>query len=184
MAMDSMTLTPRDAAAALRDIEEAQARSATLQNYHRAAPHFMLWGVLWVVAYTLSDFFPMHRGAIWAVVVPIGVIAGLIVTRGGRSGLGWRYGAGMVAVVVFFFAAALVMWPVSDRQVAAFIPLFVALMYVLRGIGSGLRYVGAGICVAVLTLLGFFLLKDHFFLWMAGVGGGSLILASVWLQRV
>jgi hypothetical protein len=179
-----MVLTPQDAAAALRDIEQVQARSATLHDYHRAAPHFMIWGVLWAVGYTLNDFFPMHIGAVWAVVVPIGVIAGLIAMRGDHKGLGWRYGAGMVAVFAFFFAAVLVMWPVSDRQVAAFIPLFVALMYVLRGIWGGLRYVGTGICVAALTLLGFFLLKDHFFLWMAGVGGSSLILASVWLRRV
>jgi hypothetical protein len=179
-----MALTPQDAAAALRDIEQIQARSATLYGYHRAAPHFMIWGVLWAVAYTLNDFFPMHTRAIWTVVTPIGLVAGLVATRGGQSGIGWRYGAGMVAVFAFFFAAIAVTWPVSDRQVAAFIPLFVALMYVLRGIWSGLRYVGAGICVAALTLLGFFLLKDHFFLWMAGVGGGSLILASVWLRRV
>lgn len=179
-----MALTPQDAAAALRDIEQIQARSATLHGYHRAAPHFMIWGVLWAVAYTLNDFFPMHTRAIWTVVIPIGVVAGLVAMRGSQKGLGWRYGVGMVAVFVFLFSAIAVMWPVSDRQVAAFIPLFVALMYVLRGIWSGPRYVGAGICVAALTLLGFFLLDDHFFLWMAGVGGGSLFVAGVWLRRV
>jgi len=76
------------------------------------------------------------------------------------------------------------MWPVNARQVAAFIPLLVAVTYVLRGIWSGIRYVGLGIAVSAFTLLGFFLVKDHFFLWMAVVGGGSLILASIWFRRV
>jgi hypothetical protein len=179
-----MSLTPQDAAAALLDIEQVQARSATLHGYRRAAPHFMIWGVLWVVGYTLNDFLPMHTGAIWTVVTPLGVVAGLVAMRGSQTGLGWQYGAAIAAVGAFFFAAIAVMWPVNDRQVAAFIPLFVALMYALRGIWSGPRYLIAGVCVGVLTLVGFFLLKQHFFLWMAGVGGGSLILAGVWLRRV
>jgi hypothetical protein len=48
---------------------------------------------------------------------------------------------------------------------------------------AGPRYVTTGIAVATLTLTGFFLLKQHFFLWMAGVGGASLILAGIWLKR-
>ncbi len=103
---------------------------------------------------------------------------------GDQPGLGWRYVAGMSASALFFCAAALVMWPVGGRQVAALIPLFVALMYVLGGIWNGPRYVVAGIGVAALTLAGFLLLREHFLLWMAGVGGGSLILAGVWLRRV
>jgi hypothetical protein len=178
-----MTLSREDAAAALRDIKLAEARSATLDDYQRAAPHFLIWGVLWIVGYSLSNFYPRHMGAVWAVIVPIGIAAGFAAMRAGRSGLGWRFGAAVAAVFAFFFAVAFVMWPVSDRQVAAFIPLFVALTYVLRGIWSGFRHAVAGVLVAVLTLLGFFLFKEHFFLWMAGVGGGSLILAGVWLRQ-
>jgi len=179
-----MTVSHEDAAAALREIERAQAYSANLADYESAAPHFLIWGVLWAVAYTLNDIFPMFGGSIWAVVTPIGIIAGLLAMRGGRNGIAWRYGAAMGAVFAFFTAAGVILWPVSGRQVAAFIPLFVALAYVLKGIWSGLRYVVTGIAVAALTLVGFFLVKDHFFLWMAGVGGGSLILAGVWFRQV
>jgi len=179
-----MSLSREDAAAALRDIDAAQARSATLHGYHRAAPHFLIWGVLWAVGYGLSSFLPRHAGAIWAVVIPIGFVAGLAAMRGEGRGLGWRYGAATAAVWAFFIAVLLVLWPVTDRQVAAFIPLFVALLYVLGGIWGGARYVAAGVVVAALTLIGFFLLGQHFLLWMAAVGGGALILAGVWLRRV
>ena len=42
----------------------------------------------------------------------------------------------------------------------------------------------AGAVVAALTLGGYFYLPSHFMLWMAVVGGGSLILAGVWMRQV
>jgi hypothetical protein len=60
----------------------------------------------------------------------------------------------------------------------------VALAYVLTGLWSGLRFVVAGVAVAVLTLGGFFYLPQHFLLWEGFVGGGALILAGIWFRRV
>jgi hypothetical protein len=178
-----MTLSPQDAAAALRDIQAAESRSATLREYQRAAPHFIIWGILWAVGYGLSDVFPAQANAVWAVIVPIGIVAGVVAMRGSRSASGWRYAAVMAAILAFFAASFVVLAPLTGRQVAAVIPLFVALMYVLRGIWAGPRYVVAGVAVAALTLAGFFLLREHFALWMAGVGGGALILAGLWLRK-
>src|SRR5262245_19009605 len=161
-----MSITPEDAARALGDIERVQARSAELDDYRRAAPHLLIWGILWTVGYGLSNFYPRHMGAIWAVVVPIGLAAGFAATRTGKGGLDWRFGAAALAMLAFFAAAFLVLWPITDRQVAAFIPLLVALAYVLRGIWGAPRYVAAGAVIAVLTLAGYFLLRDNFFLWM------------------
>ena len=179
-----MTLTPRDAGAALRDIEAAQARSSTLRDYQRAAPNFLIWGIIWAVGYGLSDPFPRHAGSIWAVLVPIGLAAGFFAARGGKPMFAWRCGAVALAMLAFFVAAFFVMAPVSGKQIAAFIPLFVALAYVLCGVFRGPRYAVAGIVVAAATLVGFVWLQQHFFLWMAIVGGGALMLAGFWLRRV
>ena len=54
----------------------------------------------------------------------------------------------------------------------------------LAGIWRGPRFVITGLVIAALTLAGFFFLEVHFFLWMAGVGGVSLILAGLWLKQV
>jgi hypothetical protein len=178
-----MTLSPQDAADALRDIDAAQARSKTLLGYQNAAPHFLIWGIIWVVGYGLSDVFRGHANAIWGTLVPIGLIAGLFVKRDAGRAISWRYAATALAIFSFFAATFFVMWPVSGRQISAFIPLVVALLYVLGGIWSGLRYVVAGIAIAALTLAGFFFLREHFLLWMAVVGGGALILASIWLRK-
>jgi hypothetical protein len=179
-----MMLSPQDAASALRDIETTQMRSATLHGYARSSPHFVLWGVLWAIGYGLNDIFPAYGGAIWAAVVPIGLIAGLGALRQSDHGFGWRYGAVAATFFGFFCAVFAVMSPVSDRQVAAVIPLVLAATYVLAGIWRGPRFVVTGLTVAGLTLTGFFLVKAHFFLWMAGIGGASLILAGLWLRQV
>jgi hypothetical protein len=64
-----------------------------------------------------------------------------------------------------------------------FVPLLVATTYVLLGIWIGGRYAAIGIVIAILTMVGFLLLPAHFLLWMAGVGGGALILTGLWLHR-
>jgi hypothetical protein len=177
-----MALSPDDAAAALRDIDVAQARSHRLRGYQNGAPHFFIWGIVWFVGYGLTDIFG-RANAIWAVLVPIGVIAGIVANRGAPGAASWRYAATALAIFAFLFATFAVMWPISGRQISAFIPLVIALFYVVGGIWAGPRYVIAGMAVAVLTLAGYFFIGAHFLAWMAIVGGGALILAGLWLRK-
>jgi hypothetical protein len=179
-----MTLSPQDAAEALRAIETTQQRSATLRGYQRGSPHLVLWGVIWVVGDGLSEFFPTYAGAIWAVLVPLGLIGGLLLLRRDGGAGDWRYGAVALTLAAFFGASFFVLAPVSGRQIAAVIALAVATAYVIRGLWWGPRYLVTGLVVAVLTLAGFVVLKAHFMLWMAAVGGGAMILAGLWLRRV
>jgi hypothetical protein len=179
-----MVISHQDAAEALSTIETAQHRSATLRGYERRSPYLILWGVLWAVGYGLSDFAPAHANAIWAAIVPIGLIGGFLARREAGRGMGWRFAAVTLTVLAFFVATYFVMAPVSGRQVAALIPLVVAAAYVLGGLWWGKRYVVTGVVVAALTLAGFFLLREHFLLWMAAVGGSAMILAGLWLRRV
>ena len=179
-----MTLSPQDAASALRDIEAAQARSATLHGYARSSPHLLLWGVLWVIAYGMNDLYPAYGRVIWACIVPIGLIGGFVILRQAGLGAGWRYGGVAATLFGFFYALFAIMGPASGRQVGAVIPLALATAYVLAGIWRGPRFVITGLVIAALTLAGFFFLEVHFFLWMAGVGGVSLILAGLWLKQV
>lgn len=179
-----MPMSPQEAALALRSIASAESRSATLRGYRGAAPHLILWGLLWIVGYGLTEAMPARGGVIWSVVVVVGIAAGLLaIFRKGSRPAAWRFAAVMATLVVFCAATFAVMAPIDGRQVAAFIPLVIAATYVIGGIWFGARYAAAGIAVAVLTLGGFFLLREHFMLWMAGVGGGALLTAGWWLTR-
>jgi hypothetical protein len=179
-----MPVSPQEAAEALHEIEVARSRSSTLRRYQLVAPHFFLWGAVWAIGYGATDLMPARGRLIWGVLLPIAVACGFFITRNRRGGNSGSNFAAVAATMATFLAATFaIMWPVAGRQVAAFIPLVVATSYVLVGIWLGLRFVVAGAVVAVATLGGFFLLSEHFALWMAVVGGGSLILAGIWFTK-
>ena len=101
--------------------------------------------------------------------------------KGGASA--WRFGAAFAALAAFAAAALAILRPSDPLQVAAFIPLVVATAYVLGGLWLGPRLAVAGIVLGLLTLAGYFLLRDYFLLWMALVGSGALLVAGLWLRR-
>ena len=102
-----MSISRQDAAAALRDIEDTESRSVTLREYQHAAPHFLIWGIIWAVGYGLSDVFPRQADAVWAALV-------------GATILSWELGgqrnvasdpqtlAGVVILVVAFVKVRLI----------------------------------------------------------------------------
>lgn len=183
-----MKLSPEQAAAALQDVNRVSSRSADLYEYQQASPYLILWGIVWAIGYSLSDFFPTRMAMIWLVADSIGVIGSILIARSNAKTSErddeWRHAAAGLTLGGFIAATFSIMPPHSGDQVSAFIPLVIATMYILIGIWNGMRLVITGIAVAMLTLLGFFFLPAHFNLWMAGVGGGALVLAGIWLRRV
>jgi hypothetical protein len=185
-----MTLSPNEAADTLRDIAAIETRSQRVYGYHRASPFLILWGILWVVGYGLTAVWPQRGNAVWIAILAIGLAATFAIGSRGSAKVdarGIRRAA--IANSRWVFPAIIsstfaVMGPVSGRQIGAFIPLVVAAGYALRGIWAGARFVVAGAVIATLVLGGFFLLPAYFELWMAGVGGGALILAGFWFRGV
>jgi hypothetical protein len=96
----------------------------------------------------------------------------------------WRIAGLVLALLVFFVAALLVMTPQTRRQVSTFIALTVALAYTVVGLWAGPRWIVAGVAVGALSLIGHFHIPAHFNAWMGLVGGGVLVLSGVWLRRV
>jgi hypothetical protein len=189
-----MTLSPDEAADALRDIAAVETHSRRVYGYRQASPHLILWGVLWAVGYGLTAVWPYLSKPIWVALVAIGLAAGFLISVRAtrqvadasrpRPRVYWRFPAIALTGLVFIAAALAVLAPVTGRQVGAFIPLVVAASYAVMGLWLGLRFTIAGAVLAILTLCGFFLLSAHFALWMAAVGGGALILAGFWLRQV
>jgi hypothetical protein len=183
-----MPISSGEAQAALRDIAHAGRASAVNYGYQHASPHLIVWGIIWALGYGVCYFRPQY-GAVWQALLVIGIVASTYI--GWRSApvsakaYDWRYA--LTALAVFAFVAALfaVMPPRTDAQISAFFPILVALFYSLVGIWTrGTRILVAGIAVAVLTLVGYFLIAPYFTLWMAVVGGGALILGGFWLRSV
>jgi hypothetical protein len=179
-----MSLTRDAAAEALHLIDEAGQRSTMLRGYQSAAPHLILWGGVYAIAYTFGYFRPHHAGVAWAALIPIATIGDVLIAWRDRSRVNWPVFLGLFATfLALIIATALVMQPHDPRQMAAFVPLVVAAAYVVLGIGVGRRLIFTGIALGVLTFVGFFVLPAIFMLWMAVVGGGALVLGGLWLRR-
>jgi len=181
-----MTITPSDAEQALRDILQAEERGARLRSYRRGAPHLMLWGVLWFVGYFACFFWPGRAGLIWDLLVVLGVLGNIAISRhaGGQGSAWWRGAARILAVFVFIVASLLVLRPVDPLALGAFIPLMVALVYLLLGLDRAPRLAVTGVALAGLTLIGWFGFRPFFLPWMGSVGAASLFLGGLWLRRV
>ena len=199
-----MTLSPNEAAGALRDMAAVETRSRRLHGYREASPHLILWGVLWWAGYGLSEPWPRRALAIWIPIVVIGLAATFAISLSNArrrdahadrvagparppevARLRWGFLEMVLTAFLFIAATLAVMAPVTGRQVGAFIPLVVAASYAVVGLWQGLRFIVAGVVIAGLTLGGFFfLVPAHFALWMAGVGGGALMLAGCWFRGI
>ncbi len=180
-----MSLTPNEAADALRDIETTAKRSGEAFGYRMSAPFLMIWGMVWIVGYTGTDITARYAGLVWMCAIVGGTIASALVGRAigpGRARQGWRYAALTAIIWLFLFGTYAVMGPISGRQQGAFVPLLIAAIYAGFGLWIGARYVVTGIAVAALTLFGFFYVREHFNLYMAAVGGGGLVLVGIWLR--
>lgn len=195
-----MDLSPGQAAESLKEIERTQRRSAEAHDYAHSSPQFILWGLLWMVGYTGSYLLPNYgfvQGInwLWFGLCLIGVISSSILGRrryrhlapeviAKGKAIGLRWGMTMLVFYVFLFAVFMVMRPRNPLVSGAFIPLLIAAIYSVMGIWRGLRFLFAGIALAALTLGGWFYLYPYFLLWMAAVGGGSLVLVGLWLRKV
>jgi hypothetical protein len=181
-----MPITRDEAANALRDITQTERRSGEAYGYQRAAPHLIVWGVVWAIGYSLSYLQP-HWQLTWPVLTVGGVAASFWIgsrARGKSGGGGKAFGT-LIAIVAFIAALFSVLPPHTGAQIGAFFPLLAALFYALIGIwGGGNRLIVLSVLIAALTLVGFFYLPIYFPLWMAVVGGGGLILGGLWLRSV
>lgn len=180
-----MPLSPEQAQDALRDISRTERRSFSAYGYTSAAPFLILWGALWFVGYGGVDLAPTIAGWIWLGVGIVGTVASTLIgmTSGAKPRpFSWRIFFTWLAALAAISSVFSVMRPVSGAQIGAIIPLFVAWAYVILGIWMGARLAIAGLAIAALTLFGFFCLASHFALWMAFIGGTTLIGTGLWLR--
>jgi hypothetical protein len=188
-----MPISAEQAAQALREVEQTRALSSTLYGYQKASPHCFLWGAIWLVGFSLNDFFPNYINLVWIPLDILGIACGTyLATRNPHAvdepGLSkmnqtWRWLGSIFAIMAFFVAVQLVMQPTEERQVVSLMMLIVSMFYVLRGLWGSPRMGWTGIALAALTTFGFYEVHSHYDLWMAVVGGVSLILAGFWLRR-
>lgn len=177
-------ITTQQAHDALREAANTERRSAEAYSYGRSAPYCILWGLIWMAGYGgMTVLKGPDVGWLWLILSAIGMALSIWVGSHTGSGTGWRMGLVFVIITAFSFALFSVLPPTSPLQVGAYSPLLLSAIYAAMGLWKGIRYILLGAFLAVATLGAYFFLKDFFFIWMAVVGGGSLLLAGLWMRH-
>lgn len=185
-----MEISSDQALEALEQVQDAQHRISALRSYRFAAPHFLLWGCIWVVGFVGSYLWPTLQGRLWLGLDLAGFAGSALLAHRARA-LGvrasaantWRVLALLLTCVGFMVATYLIFQPRDPAQYAVFPALLSAGIYIGLGLWRGTRWVVAGAALAALALAGYFLLRPYMMLWMAVAGGGTLLLSGFWLRR-
>jgi hypothetical protein len=185
-----MTIDPAEAGTMLRDVDGTERRTREFLAYTRAGDYLIVWGVLWMIGYVASDYTAARTNDMWIALNVIGVVASTVITFRRRRGLETDVARALLVRPILAVAALMgfgVLWIVlakfGVREQAAFWPTFCGTLLFVVGLWVGrMLSIGAAIIVA-LTLAGYFWSGVWLDLWLAIVGGGSLILGGLWLRR-
>lgn len=188
-----MNVTREEAAQALTDISRASDRVIEVKGYHHGAPYFILWGLVWLAANSVSQFLPEYRGWAWGVGVLTGMtlstVLGIMQSRRLKSPssrtdprIGRRIGITSAIMFAFIFCIIYIAKPEGSRDVNAIISIFFPFMYMAGGVWAGWRLFAIGFVTALAIMAGYAWIGEYFDLWMGVFAGGSLIAGGVWLR--
>jgi hypothetical protein len=192
-----MIVSKNDAAEALAVIERSGDQMQTLRRYGRFAPYLLIWGLVWIAANGVTDLAPAWSPRAWLIGSAIGlalsVLWGIRILRSSGSrvpGDAERRprvrGFVMTGLMLgcYFPAMYAVLGPFSARQENAFVSLSWAFAYMIAGAWIGWRLFAIGGIAAAAVVFGYLGIEQHYYLWMAACGGGTLIAGALWLRKI
>src|SRR5262249_22133361 len=151
-----MNVTRDEAAKALGEIDKATSKVVELKGYHQGAPHFIVWGFVWLIANAITQFYPQHAMMAWISLLAVGMVAsttvGILQARKARPVAAVSIPPdtsrkmGMTSGIVFAFIFCM-MWlaqPDTNRQANAMISIIFPFLYMCGGIWAGWRLFAIG----------------------------------------
>ena len=196
-----MSISVDDAKESLKQVEATMDASRTLASYAGTDWILLTWGVIWFVGFLSSHFLVQQQQSLaflikpmWIGLLAIGIVmsfwAGLRMpiqnTAGKRIGILWG------AIYAYVWLGIIIVWPSLNFKVLepgewgkcigainALIPMFA---WVVMGLWLETNYLAwLGLLLSALIAVGFFLFHGIFYLWMAFVCGGIMIVAGIYL---
>jgi hypothetical protein len=186
-----MNVSPIEAEEALVTIQTMMKKTRRAISASGAYGFLIVWGFAWLFGFLGSQFLPEHpAGYLWAGLdslaaifsAILGIRMGTRVRSPSTASSGRRIGIFWFLLFLYIVASIGVVWPVDGRQLAMIIILFVMVGWV--GLSLLLSFISTwpALIITVLALIGFFLLPDIFYLWMAVLGGGGMIALGLYIR--
>jgi hypothetical protein len=183
-----MDIDPKQAAAALSDIDSIAHRVRQSRIYDIASLMLMMWGALVFAGNVASYLWSPQAGYIWIAVNVAGVVGSFAVSAFARRRIGVPSFDFRIAAAFALFFAFGILWSIglahfTPRQLSVFWPTYFMMVYSIVGLWVGPAFVAIGLGITALTMIGYFFAGEMFELWMACVNGGGLILGGLWMRR-
>ena len=189
-----MNVSREDAQASLSAIRDTSVQTKRAATSAYANPMLILWGLLWMISYTATYFYIEYANLIFIGMSVVGSAGTAIIfyrlfhseapfRDDPSERLGWRIAALWILLYLYVTIWLFLLTPFNGRQCNAFICTAVMFAFVVLGLwfGSPLMIL-LGLFMTGVTLAGFYLLTSYYSLWMAIMGGGSLLGTGLYIR--
>jgi hypothetical protein len=183
-----MNVSKHEAQEALEAVQQVsdQLRQAIASG---STPYYMiLWGAIWFLGY-ISSYFTrgLLTGWIWLGLTISGSILSFILGMRFRTRMRDNSAARVVYLWISLMAYASLIWwiaaPTRGEQASMLIVIFCMFGYVITGLWMEPTAAWVGVITTVLAAIGYAFFLPVFYLWMAFLGGGTLILSGIYILR-
>jgi hypothetical protein len=168
----------------------AQTHRSIVSAY--ANPLLILWGLLWIMAFTAAHFYLDYDFHIFMAMVAAGGVGTALICRifcskvpiqDTSSRIGRRIALLWILLYVYVVIWLFLLAPFHGLQCNAVICTAAMFAFVVIGLWFESYFmVLLGLAVTAATLTGFYLLTDHYHLWMAVTGGGTMLGTGLYIR--
>jgi hypothetical protein len=188
-----MNVSQEDAKASLSTVENIVGRTHRAISSSYANPSLMMWGILWIIAFTATHFYYTYAFYIFMAMAVVGGIGTAVIYKifhtkaPVKDTSSQKYGRRVTALWIFL-CIYIVVWlfllaPFNGIQCNAFICTAAMFAYIVMGLWFKSRFmIVLGLAVTAGTLVGYYFLRDYYCIWMAFVGGGALFGTGLYIR--
>lgn len=186
-----MNISPDEAEEALAAIQKMTQKTRRSVADSGAYIFLLITGIIWLVGFLANQFL---TGAIVAYIwigmslfgTALAVVLGTRMSRRVRgpstSAYAKRIGIFWLILVFYGVATIAVARPTEGKQLTMLIILFIMIGQLAMGLLFSFYSTWWVLPVTALALIGYFLLTDIFYLWMAILGGGGMIALALYIR--
>lgn len=188
-----MNVSQEDARESLSTVHDVtiQTQRAIASAY--ANLFLILWGILWIITFTTAHFYLDYAFHIFMAMAAVGGVGTVVICRIFHSKapiqeasgpkLGWRIAAFWILLCAYIIIWLYLLAPFSGLQCNAFICTASMFAYIVMGLWFDSRFmIVLGLALMAVTLVGFYIIRDSYCLWMAFVGGGAILGTGLYIR--
>jgi len=186
-----MNISPSEAEESLAAIHAMVHKTRRAISSSGAYQFLLIWGCVWLVGFLGSQFLPAPiHGWLWLVVDAIGgALSAFVGVRMGRqvrspthSRIGKNIGIFWLLLIAYCAATIAVAWPIDGKQASMFIILIVMVGWAAMSLLYSFTSIWVSLAFTAISLAGYFLLPEYFYLWVGLLGGGGMIALGLYIR--